>query len=390
MVEVDALSYGTDFNLDPKYGTWGMQWDFSVDEMAWGQPGCPFPSVFTEGMTGAGEASADIFTDWGIGPGPFPPPPPFIFGNTALLDGDGMGPFGGPGIGLIEPNLAAPGVPDMGDNLDAVDLDELAGPFVGPRYPVYFSLDSGFMDPLEGPPVNTASALAHGFVGGDVVTTQSPGMLPMMYAPAPMLGLDLVAGPDTDDLDALILWENGDMIYQPSQQPFDWVQGGGTDMLLFSVRRGSAVIGAPDSLWGAPIEEGDILCPPVAGGMSPFPGIFIPAEQIGLATARAGLQGPTGFADDLDAADLSPDCNWNMIPDGLDIIWGTESDANNNGIPDSCDCPEDLNGDWVVDVLDLLAVLAAWGNPGGPEDLNGDGMVDVLDLLAVLAKWGPC
>ena len=53
-------------------------------------------------------------------------------------------------------------------------------------------------------------------------------------------------------------------------------------------------------------------------------------------------------------------------------------------------CPEDVNGDGTIDVLDLLAILAAWGNPGGPEDVNGDGAVDVLDLLAVLAAWGPC
>jgi hypothetical protein len=53
-------------------------------------------------------------------------------------------------------------------------------------------------------------------------------------------------------------------------------------------------------------------------------------------------------------------------------------------------CPGDVNGDGVVDVLDLLLVLAAWGNPGGPEDINGDGIVDVLDLLEVLANWGPC
>jgi hypothetical protein len=53
-------------------------------------------------------------------------------------------------------------------------------------------------------------------------------------------------------------------------------------------------------------------------------------------------------------------------------------------------CPADVNGDAVVDVLDLLAVLAAWGNTGGPEDINGDGVVDVLDLLDLLAAWGPC
>ena len=50
--------------------------------------------------------------------------------------------------------------------------------------------------------------------------------------------------------------------------------------------------------------------------------------------------------------------------------------------------PGDVDGDGVVDVVDLLAVLAAWGPcEDCPEDLNGDGVVDVLDLLIVLANW---
>ncbi len=385
-VEVDALSYGTDFNLDPSV-PWAPMWSFSVDEFAMGMPGVGGPSVGSEGMVGVMEASADIFVDWFIGPGPFPPPPPFVFGNTDIIDGDGIPPFGGFGVGLFEPNFPAPSVPDMGDNLDAVDVDELIGPHTKP-IPVYFSLDTCFPDPLEGPPVNSASALAHGFVGGDVLVSLGGGAPPIVYAPAPVLGLDREMGPDTDDLDALILWENGDGQYQPSQQPFDW-HSGATDMLLFSVRRGSFVIGMPDSMWGVPIEEGDILCPPVVGGASPFPGIMIPAEQLGLATLRSGMQTPTGFADDLDAADLSPDCNANQMPDMLDIITGASSDVNNDGIPDECQCPEDLNGDRVVDVLDLLILLGAWGG-GGAADINGDGVVDVLDLLQLLGAWGPC
>jgi hypothetical protein len=54
-------------------------------------------------------------------------------------------------------------------------------------------------------------------------------------------------------------------------------------------------------------------------------------------------------------------------------------------------CPPDVNGDGIVNVLDLLAVLAAWGpGPGCPEDVNGDEIVNVLDLLEILAAWGPC
>ena len=52
-------------------------------------------------------------------------------------------------------------------------------------------------------------------------------------------------------------------------------------------------------------------------------------------------------------------------------------------------CPEDITGDGVVDVLDLLEVLGQWGGSGSA-DITGDGVVDVLDLLEVLGAWGPC
>ncbi|UCD75650.1 MAG: hypothetical protein JSV91_01790 [Phycisphaerales bacterium] len=410
LVELDAMSYGADFNWDPVY-PWPGLWYFSVDEFAWGFPGMPGPSVTTEGMAGANEASADSFIDLVIGPGPFPPGPPIP--DLSIFDGNGFAPTGAPGIGLIEPNPPNVGPMDWGDTMDAMDIDEPVGPQYVP-FPVYFSLDSGFMDPLEGPPVNSGSALGLGFVGGDVLVTTTPGALPVVYATAAQLGLDQIAGPDTDDLDALILRENGVPGYQPSQQPFDWI-GGATDMLFFSVRRGSAVWGAPDSLWGFPIEEGDILCPPVLGGVSPFPGIYIPAEMIGLGTIRSGTGNPwTGFSDDLDALDLAPDCNGNMLPDTYDIwagmaqdcnsnwipdmcdlMLGTSVDCNNNGIPDECEnpppCPEDVNRDCVVDINDIFAVLAAWGSCGGcPEDVNFDGVVDINDLFQILGNWGAC
>lgn len=54
-------------------------------------------------------------------------------------------------------------------------------------------------------------------------------------------------------------------------------------------------------------------------------------------------------------------------------------------------CPSDLNGDDIVNVFDLLAVLSAWGDcVDCPEDLNGDDVVNVFDLLQVLGAWGAC
>ena len=54
-------------------------------------------------------------------------------------------------------------------------------------------------------------------------------------------------------------------------------------------------------------------------------------------------------------------------------------------------CTGDFNSDGVVDVNDLLVLIAAWGSCDAcPEDINADGIVDVNDLLLVIAAWGPC
>jgi len=279
-VEVDALSYGRDN---------GPQLAFSVDEFALGIPGAPaFPNVTSEGAGGSMEASADVYTY--LGPAAPTAPGPVI-GNKGRIDGNGAGPFGGPGLGLREPNPPAFGQPfDQGDNLDAVDLDTALNSVKGP---VFFSMDSDFVDPLEGFPANSGTALGNGFVGGDVVVTPAVGSGVLgVYAPAAVLGLDKF-GFDTDDLDALILRDDGavNAVGMPFFDP-------ASDFLLFSVRRGSAVIGTPDSLLGLPIEEGDVLTAPIAGVA--VPGIFIPAERMGLMTSRSfGARG-----DELDAMDL--------------------------------------------------------------------------------------
>lgn len=57
------------------------------------------------------------------------------------------------------------------------------------------------------------------------------------------------------------------------------------------------------------------------------------------------------------------DCNGNGVRDECDIASGTATDTNANGIPDSCEsrCAPDLNGDGVVDGIDLGRLLGAWG-----------------------------
>lgn len=57
----------------------------------------------------------------------------------------------------------------------------------------------------------------------------------------------------------------------------------------------------------------------------------------------------------------------------------------------SANCLADITCSGVIDVSDLLQLLAAWGPcPGCPADLNGDDVVDVSDLLQLLSAWGPC
>jgi hypothetical protein len=280
--ELDALSYGRDI---------GEFLYFSVEEHAVGVP-TGAPDVFSEGTAGSLEASADVF----VYAGPVAPTPPApVLGNTDWNDGNGLAP---PfpllrGFGLIEPNpitipLPGPVLPDAGDNLDAVDMDTRLSDFPGP---IFFSMDSSFPDPYEPfPPVNNGTAVANGFSGADVVCEVAPGPM-IACCPAAVLGLDL-SGFDTDDLDALI--------FNDADASTTCTSG---DTLLFSVRRGSAVIGALDSCQALPIEEGDILTFPA--GPPGTPCIFIAAEALGLATVRAGTSVlPTG--DELDALDIMP------------------------------------------------------------------------------------
>ena len=333
--ELDALSYGhDDFSMGRMLPD---VWSFSVDRYAAGAPAAAMtpPDVLSEGVTGAIEAAADVHKNWFPGAG----------NNTIYLDGDGMGPVPW-GVNLIEAPgwMPMPGLPIKDDdNLDAVDIDTIPPDVMGG--PIYFSLDSAFIDPLE-MMLNMGAAVVNGFSGSDVMVSMGGGL--GMYAPAPALGLDM-AGLDTDDLDALMLVDDGDMQFNAQ-----------LDFIAFSVRRGSAVVGMLDSIWNIPISEGDILVPPpVAGGA---PGILVRAEWLGLATIRSMTVGPLGFNDDLDALDV-------RTP-----LLG------------------DTNDDGVIDIVDLTALAANWFNPAPPwwtsGDFDGNGVIDIVDLTALAANWG--
>jgi hypothetical protein len=243
---------------------------------------------------------------------------------------------------LQEPNAPSPGPVNDGSNADALDLyafDQPSNGEVNPSNPAFFSLDGNIFDPLENIPGSNSAAANGQFSSGDIMMSTGPGSAPVVYARSTDLGLDIDPFADfKDDIDALVIWDNGDGEYQPSLEPYQWMEEG-HDMILFSVRRGSPIIGRSDSIFGLPISEGDLLVPPVSSGANfvggGTPGIFVSAEAMGLNSGRG-----TGESDDLNSADTTGgamyDCNHNGIDDAVDIST-TSDDFNQNGIPDECE-----------------------------------------------------
>jgi hypothetical protein len=118
----------------------------------------------------------------------------------------------------------------------------------------------------------------------------------------------------------------------------------------------------------------------------------------GLHTLRfqslvGGCGGPA-----VDSISLRPfeDCNGDGIDDSLQVLDGSNSDENENGIPDCCEpiyCRGDLNGDDSVGPPDLGILLAVWGTDGGKisgADINEDGTVNAADLGLLVGAWGDC
>lgn len=81
-----------------------------------------------------------------------------------------------------------------------------------------------------------------------------------------------------------------------------------------------------------------------------------------------------------------------ILPASNGDLWvGTDFGVSQFRTPEATNSP-DITGDGVVNVFDLLELLAQWGRcatPANcPADLNGDETVNVFDLLILLANWG--
>lgn len=84
-------------------------------------------------------------------------------------------------------------------------------------------------------------------------------------------------------------------------------------------------------------------------------------------------------ADDMGTAGYDIFTGWGMIDAGK---------ALRSVLPPPC--PADINGDSVVNGIDLGILLGGWGGSDQDSDLNGDNRVDGIDLGILLGGWGDC
>ncbi|MDG2423773.1 MAG: M14 family zinc carboxypeptidase [Phycisphaerales bacterium] len=108
--------------------------------------------------------------------------------------------------------------------------------------------------------------------------------------------------------------------------------------------------------------------------------------------------GWNGIEHDLDSvAGLEPSSNFRVRFIVEDVLSGSVVEAAVDGVNlsrsdcvEDNDCVADVVPNGVVDVADVLAILAEFGNANADFDLDGSGFVDVADILIVIASWGDC
>ncbi|MDZ4754229.1 MAG: di-heme oxidoredictase family protein [Phycisphaerae bacterium] len=83
------------------------------------------------------------------------------------------------------------------------------------------------------------------------------------------------------------------------------------------------------------------------------------------------------------------DCDNDGESDLFELLMGTLTDEDLDGIPDRCaTCVGDFNLSGSVDGADLAVLLGAWGTD--TFDLNDDNIVNAADLAILLGAWGVC
>jgi len=82
-----------------------------------------------------------------------------------------------------------------------------------------------------------------------------------------------------------------------------------------------------------------------------------------------------------------PDCNANGENDLCDVASGAAEDENGDGVPDSCQCPGDVNGDGELSILDFIAFQGLFAANDPAADCNEDEMFNILDFVCFQGQF---
>lgn len=192
-------------------------------------------------------------------------------------------------------------------------------------------------------------ALLAGVSPADIfdVAAGAGGTAPIPYAPAFSMGLDTFGGPFSDDIDALIIWDNGvplgPMWGGPGGEP-------ALDYALFSLANGSQTLFVLQGM-GLPADGSTVFFTDFTGAFA----VYCWGMDLGIRNIVAG----------------DPFANI----DALEVF----------------DCYADYNQDLRINTLDVLGYLNDWVAKTPRADCNHDGVVNTQDVLCFLNWWnGGC
>ena len=163
------------------------------------------------------------------------------------------------------------------------------------------------------------------------------------YAPSFTMGLDMFAGYGSDDIDALVVWDNGAPL-GPA-----WGGPGGEpaiDYALFSLSNGSQSLFILQGM-GVPCDGSTVFFTDFTGAFAVY-----------------------SWGADMSIIDLPMGDPFANI-DALEVF----------------DCYADYNQDIQINTLDVLRYLNDWAASNPRADCNQDGAVNTVDVLCFLNLW---
>jgi T5SS/PEP-CTERM-associated repeat protein len=163
------------------------------------------------------------------------------------------------------------------------------------------------------------------------------------------------------------------------------VQVGGAGQGSLSVAEGQVTAGG--SYTQNPAASLSVVLGPQSGTCISAAGTASVAGSLTVSLA-AGFTPPPGSSYEIiTASSVSGTFAAVTMPAGISVVY--EADRVLVQVEGTPMIPGDINGDGVVDVDDLTAVILAWGVCPAPcaADIDGNGVVDVDDLTQVILSW---